>query len=364
MRAATVLRLSLVIVLVLGGPALADEPASQPAGPDPDAPSVRLLAMREGQPVVIPKVKVGEPFHVVVTAVPRPDVVVNLPASFDTPSFEVVERRELPLVAGSPERSFDLTVVAWEAGTLTFPPLPVTYVSKGQVKQVLTGGLTVEVNAVVREDDKSQAPRPIAPPVPVLERDYTLVWIGVGLAGGAAVWGAATMALARLRRRRRRVAAAVAEAADNRPADEIALEKLRALARSGLLDASDLRPFAFQLTEIVREFLGRRFGFDALELTTTELLETLRRAPGAEVLLADLEVWLYDLDLVKYAGVKASRAEAQAALDQALALVERVRPVVMTPPAPPAGPTTPGEPSSPGSGGSGPGTAASEVAGG
>ena len=66
----------------------------------------------------------------------------------------------------------------------------------------------------------------------------------------------------------------------------MALEKLDRLATQRLVQTgADMRPFYFQLSEIVREYLGARFGFLALEMTTEELMDELRppRAarPGA-----------------------------------------------------------------------------------
>jgi hypothetical protein len=118
---------------------------------------------------------------------------------------------------------------------------------------------------------------------------------------------------------------------DLRPPGEIALERLRALEGSPLLDEVDRRPFYFALTEVVREYLGRRFGFAALDMTTSELLEALHAAPAE--LRADARRWLGACDLVKFARLPASREDASSALGEALALVQRAE----TPPAPPPG---------------------------
>ena len=109
---------------------------------------------------------------------------------------------------------------------------------------------------------------------------------------------------------------------DHRPPEEIALERLRALAASGMLDADDRRPFYFAVSEIVRDYLGRRYGFDALELTTAELLEKLERGGGAPEVRVPVARWLEATDLVKYAGLAAVRADAERALSEAIDVVE------------------------------------------
>jgi hypothetical protein len=133
-------------------------------------------------------------------------------------------------------------------------------------------------------------------------------------------------------RRRRRAARGDAPAVDLRPPHEIALEKLRRL--EAMLDAADRRPFYFAVTEVLREFLGRRFGFGALDMTSSEVVEALGASPDVSAPLRDrVERWLSACDLVKFARVPASRDDAGATLDEAVALVEAGRP---PPPAPEA----------------------------
>jgi hypothetical protein len=295
---------------------------------DPDLPSLVLFA-RQGQPAELvrqPKVKVGEPFHVVVTATARADVLVNLPASFDTGDFEVVERKETATADGT-EKTFDLTVVGWKPGALSLPGIPVDYVSrgKGDVKQARTTSLDVEVAAVLADPEQAQL-SPLAPPVDVYVEDWTLVYVAGGV-GGALVLGGVGWAMGRLvARRRRRLAAAVAAAVDARPPHEVALERLAQLERSGRLDEVDRRPYYFELTEILRAYLGRRFGFDALDMTSTELVEALGRSPAGPEVGGAVEGWLAGCDLVKYARVPVPREEGAAALAAARVLVERSTP--------------------------------------
>jgi hypothetical protein len=155
-------------------------------------------------------------------------------------------------------------------------------------------------------------------------RDWRPLWIGLAALGGVSLVVAAWFAFGGARRRRVR-RTAKATPIDNRPPDEIALERLRALAASGLLDADDRRPFYFAVSEVVREFLGRRFGFEAMELTTAELLQKLEKG-GPPAALVEVARWLETTDLVKYAGIAASREDAERALSAAIEIVEQVGP--------------------------------------
>jgi hypothetical protein len=96
------------------------------------------------------------------------------------------------------------------------------------------------------------------------------------------------------------------------------MERLTQLRARGQFAIDNYRPFYFEVAEVVRAYLGARYRFDSLELTTTELTEQLQlRAPhlcepGSEVLQ-----FLGETDLVKFAktGSSAGRLLAGAAAD-------------------------------------------------
>ena len=112
------------------------------------------------------------------------------------------------------------------------------------------------------------------------QRDLLLAYIAGGLLaallGGLLTW---------LIVRKLRARVLLRPGPPPRPAHEIALEKLDRLGAYGFLENADNRPFYFAVSEVIREYLGARFGFDSLELTTDELIAELQRSAGREVLL-------------------------------------------------------------------------------
>jgi hypothetical protein len=104
--------------------------------------------------------------------------------------------------------------------------------------------------------------------------------------------------------------------------------KLDRLGAYGFLENTDNRPFYFAVSEVIREYLGGRYGFDSLELTTDELMAELRRRAGRELVLSEAEGWLAGCDLVKFAKISPSAAEARGALESAIRIVVTTRPVV------------------------------------
>ena len=104
------------------------------------------------------------------------------------------------------------------------------------------------------------------------------------------------------------------------------MERLDALKAGPLLEEASFKRFYFEVSEIIREYLGGRYGFDSLEMTTTELLATLRERPLSSVELSAVERFQSDCDLVKFAKYSPARPEAQECLEAAYRIVHATRP--------------------------------------
>src|SRR3569623_1683368 len=141
------------------------------------------------------------------------------------------------------------------------------------------------------------------------------------------VWGRASVTASSTTANRRRITGrSRSRETTPRPAHEIALERLDRLGSYGFLENADNRPFYFAVSEIIRDYLGGRFGFDSLELTTDELLAELQRRAGPELVLAEIGRWLQACDLVKFAKISPPAQEARGTLEVAIRIVESTRP--------------------------------------
>jgi hypothetical protein len=148
----------------------------------------------------------------------------------------------------------------------------------------------------------------------------------------AALGGLVTMLIVRRLRARR----GARPGPPPRPAHEIALERLDRLGSYGFLEDADNRPFYFAVSEVIREYLGARYGFDSLELTTDELAAELRKHAGRELVLSEVEGWLSACDLVKFAKISPSASEARGTLETAIRIVTSTRPAPVFAPASPS----------------------------
>jgi hypothetical protein len=313
------------------GTAAALAPQGSAAAPTADAgASVAKPVIPADAPTAVARVDrneaaIGDRITLTVTTVAPVGVPTNLPTELDLGPFEaiggdpVIEEKDLG--DGHRSRSFRIEIAAYQTGALEVPPIAVTYIGKdGRVLSRPTDPVPVKITSLIANEPDPQL-KDAAAPVAVLEPDLTLVYVGAGL--GVAALGAF---IALELRRRWRLRDARRPAPPPRPAHEIALEKLGQLATSGLGSDSDLRQFYFQLSEIVREYLGGRFDFPALEMTTQELSDELARLGPRGLVPGEIAGWLSGCDLVKFAKLAPPPAEARGALETAIRMVESTRP--------------------------------------
>ncbi len=288
------------------------------AAPIADEPQVKAAASALEVPL-------GQPFIVFVTASAAPAVAeLNLRGSIDLgPAFEVV--REVSTVRrdrdGMVVHEFELEVMPWQVGELQLPPIEVVWAAKGVARSVYTEPLGIRVVSFVGEGSEELRPR--APPISWLRRDRTMMLV-IGV-GAAAVALAAVVLWWRARQRRRPSAVVVAaDAAVEHSAETEALARLEALATSGALQRPDSRAGYAELSEIMRRYLGRRFGFAVTDQTTPELKnQLLVLAPEHAERLAR---WLEHCDLVKFAAAQPAAEESHAMLTQAQTIIQQTRP--------------------------------------
>lgn len=270
--------------------------------------------------------RVGDVVTLIVTAVGPVATPVNLPRSLELGPFSELDDQnrkleERNLGDGKMRREFRAFVAAYEPGEATLPGIEVTYIGRsGEVLSVKTAPIELKIVSLIANEPEP-ALKDNAPPVRVLQQDLLLVYIGAGLA--AAGLGALGTILVRRRLRNR---ASLRPEPPPRPAHEIALERLDRLGAAGFAEDGDHRPFYFSVSEVIRDYLGGRFGFDSLELTTEELMDELRKRGPRELVLGEVEGWLTACDLVKFAKISPSATEARGALETAIRIVESTRP--------------------------------------
>ena len=283
--------LALCAALVLAvGPALADGSGGLPKELTPH---VQLsVTPQKG-------LTTGDVITLKIRVAAKPGVDVAVPEQSFAP-FELIGKKasEKALAEGK-EHEFELSLIALEPGQLSLPALSLRVVGpKGELGEVKTEPQPLRIASLIANEPNAE-PKPPSKPVAVMQDDYTLAWIGGAILFAALVALATVLTSRWLKRRPRQLP----PPPPPRPAWELAMAKLNALAqnKAALLADSRGEEYVDGVSDALREYLGRRYGFDGLESTTDEVLRTLERIRPHKLSLSSVSLLLEQCDLVKFA---------------------------------------------------------------
>jgi hypothetical protein len=224
---------------------------------------------------------------------------------------------------------------------LQLPSVPITLArASGDVVTLCT-----RPHAVTVEDPIANTPHPEprANPPPRRQPELWTAAKNVALAALLALAVGALVAwlVMKWRRRPRPVPAPPPP----RPPWEVALEELFDIRNAGYIREQRFAEYFDRVSDTVRTYLGARYGFDGLECTTRETLGMLRRVEPPIRVLSDIEGFLRQADLVKFARLTPTEAECETALERGEHVVRmtlpelpQALPTVAPGPPPPPGP--------------------------
>lgn len=294
----------------------------------------------------------AEPKEVTVGDMVRVRVMLEAPEEYEIQLPEAAAFEALPArVAATPEPRPGERGTVWQreyvleptvSGKLEIPPLEARYlrhstgIDTQPAEQVIVSNpIAVEVRSVLTAQDKPESPRDITatrlPPKPPRP-----AWQWAALVGGVAAGAGALYFGYRAWRKWA-----------TRPPPPILPEvwALRALAELDALDwdaPEHVRTGYYRLTEIVREYIERKFGLAAPEMTTEEFLRALSRRPQALPYDAyRLREFLEACDRVKYAAMHPGVEETRGVITAARAFVNATAAASVSPQAPNAATASP-----------------------
>jgi hypothetical protein len=265
------------------------------------------------------RVRLGEPFlyQLVITHSLGQRYELRMPAAMGP--FELLDQSRLRQDAkDAATTTFKLKLALFELGKNTLPDLELQVVESGEVDKFVAAGMEVEGISSLPVDvgDKGASLYDIKPPEEVPIRSYRLIWALLA----AAVLIAAGYAAVRWMRRPRPVRAAPIPLDPLNRRTVAALDQLR---KKDLPSQGRAREFYFQLSEILRAYLGERYGFEALECTSAELMEAAAglHAPGLP--RQELAGFVQRSDLVKFAKAEGASTDCDQDLQFGYRLVEQ-----------------------------------------
>lgn len=213
-----------------------------------------------------------------------------------------------------------VTLTSFEAGRYSLPSIPMLVAEGTRIDTAWTKELVLEVRDVVVNNDSLYI-EPIKDIIPEARR-FSDYWPYFGvLLLILLTWGIWRFANRPVKER------AFPRMLVNKAPHEIALAKLYALQKGAPWMYPDAtKAYYADLTFIAREYLENRYGINALESTTREILVALKKEDLSEAVAGTLRDLLQTADLVKFAKANPDAATGAEWLEQAIELVKRTMP--------------------------------------
>jgi hypothetical protein len=112
------------------------------------------------------------------------------------------------------------------------------------------------------------------------------------------------------------------------PPYEEAMLNLQKLKAAQLWQQGQEKEYFTALTDILRVYIDRRFHINAVEMTSTQIIDTLKRNEETKAVNEQLEMILEVADIVKFANARPLADDNEVAYQRAVNFVEATRPFV------------------------------------
>lgn len=189
---------------------------------------------------------------------------------------------------------YESILTRFDSSQVTIPPIKIEYRTKGDttLKSILSNPVTFNVHTLkvsMQEEIKD-----IKPPIRLFNYLY-LIYAGIVL-----ILLIAGYFIYRKYFKNKPQPAIKAEE-EKILSHQLALRKLDELEREELWQKGFVKEYHTRITEIIREYFEKQFNLPALERTTTDSLNLLRRHPQGKKVLDITSQFLNNADLVKFA---------------------------------------------------------------
>jgi hypothetical protein len=254
---------------------------------------------------------------------PLPDTLV--------PHVEIIQRGKTDTVHQNNALIMrrHLIITSFDSGYFNITPLhfAVKLPGKNTPDTVSTQDLFLQV--YTPQVDTSKAFKPIVGPE---AEPYTLGEILRWILLGLLVIGGIVFLIWYLHRRKKNQPLFVRKRKPKLPPDVEAIQRLEEIRLSRLWQAGKLKAYHSAITDIMRDYFARRFGIDAREMTTGEIIRELEKEPVVNKEVLSKVKSAFELaDLVKFAKLKPSPLENDTSLNYCIDFVNETR---ETPPEP------------------------------
>ena len=271
------------------------------------------------------QIRIGEQFHVNLIANITAGTKINFPFLTDTfNNFEIVSRGKIDTLSQKDSSLVtlrqQLTLTSFDSGFFVIPPFHFTQNTENSTDSISTEAMLITVITVPVDTTKEIKALKNIISVPFPWQDY-LVYGILAVALGVLIY----YLYKRFKRKEKPV---FIPKIPERPAHEIALEGLHRIESEKLWQQGFTKKYYSELTEIIRQYIERRFSINAMEQTTDEILLHFDATLIAADIKEKLGFILRQADMVKFAKALPFPIENENSMAFAYEFIHVTRPVL------------------------------------
>ena len=275
-------------------------------------------------------IQIGEQARLRLSVAQPTNLQVTVPILSDTitKGIEIVDIVKADTISLSDNRiqvNYDYLITSFDSGFYFIPAY--TYAAAGDTLQTAPLGLSVTTVTVNPETDDIKTIKPIMSAPFYWSELFT--WVGYVLLAFLVV-GIIVLVLLKYVLKKK-VPFIDQTTQPVIPPHIVALEKLEEIKVQKIWQCGDIKVFYTQVTDVLRVYLEGRFGINAMELTSDEIMALVKKEPELTQVRAALKDLLELADLVKFAKMIPLENENEANLLIAFEVVEKTKPVTDSP---------------------------------
>jgi len=237
--------------------------------------------------------------------------------SFEILKVEAMENSE------QESRAWVFTITSFDSGKGYVPPVALAYRIKGDTTQRIarSNSLILELGSVAvdTQGEIKDIKQPLDAPWKFEDfLPYLIALTVLALVAGAYYYW---------RKKRKQREEAVVIAKPEIPPHQQALYELRELEDKKLWQQGKVKEYYSEATEIVRRFFEGRWGIDALELTSDEIMKHMKNVAESKKVWKEMQSFFTTADLVKFAKYNPAVEEHENELKEAYEIVRAMVPV-------------------------------------
>lgn len=271
-------------------------------------------------------IQIGEQARLRLSVAQPTNLQVSIPILSDTitKGIEIVDIVKADTISLSDSRiqvNYDYLITSFDSGFYFIPSY--TYAAAGDTLQTAPLGLSVTTVTVNPETDDIKTIKPIMSAPFYWSELFT--WVGYFLLAFLVVSLIIFVLLKYVLKKKVPFIDQTPQPVI--PPHIVALEKLEEIKVQKIWQCGDIKVFYTQVTDVLRVYLEGRFGINAMELTSDEIMALVKKEPGLNEVRAALKDLLTLADLVKFAKMVPLENDNERSLLIAFDVVDKTKPI-------------------------------------